>query len=226
MLDINMYSKYIVALEPIINGSRKISGYEVCLKTINDSTVMPNVFDHETKLNKAIYMLDRLTYFVESNIDKKCFSEISFYVTFEFDYIQEPRVLIFVHVLNNVLKSKGSSLVFIFHDNDLSKNVNLIYSYDFYYPTSCPIKLGVMCFDFTSFHQLDVMNKFDISVVKFKFDLRLTEILITQVIPICSNTNSLLLFEDVNDEGLFFEASGISNALYKGCIAGSVIYIT
>ncbi|WEM44703.1 hypothetical protein PTW35_25965 (plasmid) [Photobacterium sp. DA100] len=225
MLELNVYHKFIVTLEPVINVSRVISGYEVGLKPKNDLLVRDVQLDYNDKLNLIIYMLDRLTYFVESKTTGKSFSDIVFYITLRSEYLQEPRVLVFVNVLKNLLESKGSSLVFIFNDNDFSNNVNLLYSYDFYYPTCTSIQLGVMCFDLGTFNHLDSIKNNNISVLKFSFDLRRVQEVITQVIPVCNHTNTMLLFENINDEGLFFEASGIGNAIYKGGIAGSIIYL-
>lgn len=225
MLELNDCTDFIVSLEPIINGSRMVTGYEVVLQQKGEFLVRNEHLDYDDKLNLIIYMLDRLTYFIESKETGKRFSDIVFYITLRTEYLQEPRVLIFVHVLNNLLESKGSCLVFIFHDNDFLNNANLLYSYDFYYPTYNPIQLGVMCFDLVTFHQLESISNLNVSVVKFSFDLRWFKEVITQVIPRCNYTNTRLFFDDVNDEGLFFEASWIANAMYKGCVAGGTIYI-
>ncbi|PSW08246.1 hypothetical protein C9J01_24050 [Photobacterium rosenbergii] len=229
MLDINDYSNYIVTLEPVINSSRVIVGYDIGLKNKDDVLGCDAILDYSEKLNLIIYMLDKLTYLIEGQAKRNSFSNTIFYITLESEYLNEPRVLIFVSVLKNLLENKKSSLVFTLQYSDFIDNSSHLYSYEYYYQQYSQIDIGVICTDTVNFHQLyyqlELQKNNNISVVKLSIDLRWFKDIITQVSPICKKKGTMIFFENVNDDGLFFEASNISNAMCKGRVAGGVMYL-
>ncbi|MGF1704108.1 hypothetical protein L4D09_27870 [Photobacterium makurazakiensis] len=225
ILDSELYSKYIVVLDPVINNSREIDGYDARLKPIKQSYKSVEELDYECKINILIYMLDRLALFFESLVRKNDNYSINLYVSFQFQYTQEPRVMIFVDALNDVLKSKNCYLILTFPRDDFSSNLGLLNLSDFNYSMCSSIKLGIDCFDISPPELLEIMQYLNIKVVKFNLDLRFIKKLLIEHMPVYRYSQIRILFEGVDDEGLFYEMSSLGNGCYKGKLVGSKIYL-